>query len=142
MVEKVEIKGINERDILKLAYKPLDIQNNIEFIKAFFYFTNYDGAVVYRAFNYDKIYMVEKEGTDRSEEEVSLYDNPDIIYAGSLYKALEYSLKHFRKDGKVCIAVYRSDKLDKIDELGYSYVPKKGESFKDALLRIVTLAKD
>jgi len=95
-------------------------------------------GVIYRSFDPTRFQSVILNGTDRTPDYISPADKykSDVIYAGSLWKALEYAMKHFNKYSLACISVYDEGGLEKTDF--YAYRAKT--SFNDALLGIICLS--
>lgn len=136
MVEIRKIR-IKEEEFYKILYGPLDIKISFMLLN-FYYWPNLKSRdLVFRAFDPRRLEIIIKEGTERTKDYVSKYDNPEIIYVTSLLKALQYAEEHFDK-GEACIAVYNKNELEQTDF--YSYKPKK--SFKEALAGIVCLEKE
>ncbi|MEM5832134.1 MAG: hypothetical protein QXT38_02380 [Candidatus Aenigmatarchaeota archaeon] len=131
MIEIRRIKGVKKEDLERWMFGSIPIEVLIPLCM----WGDYNGSEVFRAFSPSRLDVVIREGTDRTDEYLSPYDRRDVIYAGRLEKAIEYGIKHFEREGKACIAVYREDMLEKVDI--YTYKPKEGRTFSEALLGVV-----
>ena len=96
---------------------------------------------VFRGFNPSRLDYIIENGTDRSSDYISKYDpvKEDGIYAGPLNKAIEAAIKYYNDHGKACIAIYEGNKLTREDF--YTYKPRPGATFKEALKAIVCFYK-
>ncbi|MEM5875059.1 MAG: hypothetical protein QXW01_01560 [Candidatus Aenigmatarchaeota archaeon] len=134
MIEIRKIKGVKNEDLESWRYNilaPIEILVN-------FHIWDYEGNKIFRAFDPDRLNYVVTFGTDRTEDYISDYDRKDnVIYAGSLGKAMEYASKYFRRKNRACFSVYKEEFLDKVDI--YAYKPKEGRSYLDALLGVVCI---
>lgn len=135
MVEIRKIKGVTQEDLESWMY---NILMPIEILVIFYKWGEYKGNNIFRAFDPDRLEYVVTFGTDRTEDYISDYDRKDnVIYAGSLGKAMEYASKYFRRKNRACFSVYKEEFLDKVDI--YAYKPKEGRSYLDALLGVVCI---